>query len=912
MIREVLGKFGRGMSDPELGAALAGVLRPRLRSGLRAVLPRGRVACQPMHFWASRFSVLEQLDAEKDYAEWRELAQQAASAAKAARHGLALELSRDVWPWTAPIDPVELAITIGAGEAVAAMHYTVAPPQPAVEWIWPLDVACFDDAASNRLRDELAGLELARFVTPIRALGATAPIELLVIPASLPDALRTALARSGLPRVQAVLVLGGIAGMRAAIDAAETLRVAANADAVCIAAVPPRRHREFLDAMLAELSHDFDLDVAFAAACRSERLAPPLLIASQGAFARAHLSQWTHHVATRLDRISPISLPDLPRLNLTASPSHQVALHLLRRMPELRFDHEGNEATDIADLGKILRHAKPALEKRERRVQAELYEGEGAEAQQVTQAPLARGRSYALGIWIGPPTGQDLVAPRPFPDDELPDSASGHKLVVVFTAPGILQAPQVQKVHLPNTGESERARFTFTIDEATRVQQLEARITVLHENRVVQTMLLVASIGVGEPVPLELAIESVLRRDLDGVVGRRRFDAAMLFNELAGARSMSVFAGERASLVAIDGGEVANAVQAVAALLEDVTNQPKKYGPPPTKATTELLSDLARRGSLLRQALFEMPEVRDELAEARRIQIIAAKPEAVLPIEACYDPPAPAADATMCPNWEQALSQEQPACSASCPADKRSVVCPVGFWATSRVIERHVYDKKNAKQLGANDFALQSEPTSRQRLPILQGGICAAAAAARAEDPSSVNQAFTTFAATTPPASEVSDWKGWKAEIAGRQPALLLLLSHSDSAHGLSTLVIGAKDAALVTELDQRFVGRGAGPGPIVILLGCSTAVPKPVYESFVTQFRRGGAAVVIGTLCEILGRHAAPIAKALVEQLALAAKESEGAPLGECMTRLRRQLLAQGIPIVLTVIAFGDADWII
>jgi hypothetical protein len=65
----------------------------------------------------------------------------------------------------------------------------------------------------------------------------------------------------------------------------------------------------------------------------------------------------------------------------------------------------------------------------------------------------------------------------------------------------------------------------------------------------------------------------------------------------------------------------------------------------------------------------------------------------------------------------------------------------------------------------------------------------------------------------------------------------------------------------------------------------------------------------VLGTIAEVLGRHAAPVAEQLVRDLYQAIGLGP-VRFGEVMVRLRRTLLARGTPMVLTLAAFGDADW--
>jgi len=304
-----------------------------------------------------------------------------------------------------------------------------------------------------------------------------------------------------------------------------------------------------------------------------------------------------------------------------------------------------------------------------------------------------------------------------------------------------------------------------------------------------------------------------------------------------------------------------------------------------------------------------MPQVRAELERAARIQIVIARPdETTLPLEICYDGVAPGVGATMCPAWRAAL--EAGTCQPACPADRATVVCPVAFWGTHRVIERHAYAKIDAALLAGNAYGLQQEPAvGRARLPIVGGSVCAAADAARAVDAAAVDRAFAEAGEVAGPISEARTWAQWRALI-HQNPSILVLLAHSDLVKTNRALVIGADDTAMISDINPALVGAGGGSGPIVLLLGCSTAIAETAFQSFVAQFRAAGAAIVIGTLCEILGQHAAPIAGQLLAEIQRAHGGREPTPLGDLMPVLRRRLLARGYPIAMAVAPYGDADW--
>ena len=102
-------------------------------------------------------------------------------------------------------------------------------------------------------------------------------------------------------------------------------------------------------------------------------------------------------------------------------------------------------------------------------------------------------------------------------------------------------------------------------------------------------------------------------------------------------------------------------------------------------------------------------------------------------------------------------------------------------------------------------------------------------------------------------------------------------------------------------------------PGPIVLLLGCSTFVPLEKFQTATVSFAQEGAPVVIGTIAPVLGRHAGRTAEALIEALQTvqaAAGSGREVPIGEALRDVRRAMLAKGIIMAMSLAAYGDADW--
>jgi hypothetical protein len=121
---------------------------------------------------------------------------------------------------------------------------------------------------------------------------------------------------------------------------------------------------------------------------------------------------------------------------------------------------------------------------------------------------------------------------------------------------------------------------------------------------------------------------------------------------------------------------------------------------------------------------------------------------------------------------------------------------------------------------------------------------------------------------------------------------------------------IGEASWLPLPQLEQEHVVRENGAPPLVLLLGCETGVPERQFANFVNRLRNRGAAIVVATGAKIHSLHAVPVAKQFLTRIEEAAGKDGDATFGEVMLAVRRQMLADGIPMVLTLNAFGDADW--
>jgi hypothetical protein len=162
----------------------------------------------------------------------------------------------------------------------------------------------------------------------------------------------------------------------------------------------------------------------------------------------------------------------------------------------------------------------------------------------------------------------------------------------------------------------------------------------------------------------------------------------------------------------------------------------------------------------------------------------------------------------------------------------------------------------------------------------------------------------------------VPTWEGWARQVENLRPSLIVTLPHVEpkSQYGVSDyfLEIGGQlqKALTVGEPLAHYVRAGEdGPMPLVLLLGCNTTAPTRPIDSIVGLFRSGGASIVVGTVGNVLGSHAAKVAGELVD--ALFSKATEKArPLGELLLDVKRICVGKKVLMALGVCAFGDADW--
>ncbi len=764
-------------------------------------------------------------------------------------------------------------------------------------WGWPLRIGFLDDPASQRLRAEFErGLPWPDLAEVVAAGAGAPPLDLLFVPDTLTDGLAALLRRP--IRTACVVFLSRLAEpWDRARPLLAALRAQTRASGVAFAQVRAADRAFWLTTVVEMLAHNTGFDVALFDAARMIPSPPPLLFGDRRLIANSELTQVAARIRRQFRRPTAAMAPSLPPLLEAA---------------EIAFDAESGGASDLA---RAARSVQPVLHviARPRFIQARLFDQSDPTTPRQIAGALPAETPIRTDVWIGPAVADAVVANVVFPDAELPPDET-HRLTVVFTELASGREPQVAEIRLPPGVASDACSFLF--NSGPPGQPFAARIAVLHRNRVLQTALLradvVASGQEGDTAPPTLTVEAVVRARIEDLAWRQPFDAALIVNRTdTGRRLLTTVADQR-----VDVREPADLDQLTATLkafLEQVNDDPQAFTDDPDTALGPLLLRLALHGSGLFAELVEN-QAGSALAAAKRLQVISARAEAYLPLEFVYDRETPALDATLCPNARDALRAG--ACPPGCldGIEPESVVCPFGFWSLSKVIERHVHDP-DREDAPDEDFAIRCEPsTGRRRLDPTGPALYAASNRVDGVTAGSIAQVLGALVeATDGRAEQVQDWAAWAAAVALQRPTLLVVLPHlvRNDEFKLPALEVSLAEQLLSAEVKRKHVRAGDETFPIVLLLGCETGDPTLPYEKFPAAFRRQGAAIVLATLTKVIGRHAAPIAARLVTALAARA-EAEECSFGEVLLSLRRDLLAEGIPTVLTLTAYGDADWLL
>ena len=521
------------------------------------------------------------------------------------------------------------------------------------------------------------------------------------------------------------------------------------------------------------------------------------------------------------------------------------------------------------------------------------------------------GKPARVRVFIGLPKASWNASTSAFPAHELPQNEEKWTLNVWLTEPEHIGEPLMREIGLPREGDSDEAAFDFTPRGAGA--SFEARITVMHRGRIIQTAVLRASV---QPDARALQPGSEpriddfipVRQSIGDLEHRRQFDLAFVLNHTSAGQPRAVALSANHAWIA-DLTEAKAVVKKISDKLTPVARSAADFaeGIKGEKGRA-LLIELAREGVLLRRFL-----VRDQLnaagnqpgiAKQEYVQIVSTTHDAAIPFEFIYDFDAPEKTAKLCKKWVKGIDDGK--LPEPCTGHTKDEVCPMGFWALQKVIERHQVSP-NLASAGRAVF-LQSEP-SQSRPELALDGVSVFGASKRVPPTALSALAATIKTATGKKADQAKNWSEWVDAVKRSRPKLLIALAHSDGVGSDAGLEIGGESLADVMVTSSYVFSTDTDPSPLVALLGCDTVGTTDIYGNHARTFRGEGAAIVIATIATVLGEHAATVAESLVAGL-LSKDAKAPTRVGEALRAIKREALLRKQMMPLCLVAYGDADW--
>jgi hypothetical protein len=396
-----------------------------------------------------------------------------------------------------------LCEAVGAGSA----YFPLDPLARTIEWRWPIRIGFLDDPASQQLRSAYdsvsAGSRMVeRLTDAVDMAERQGPVDMLVLPGNLQAAV-SALENSPFPVFgYAVAIPGGDDEAPWSVIESGRSRICdlTQAQAVVLAEAD---FRDWLYKLVRTLAQNETLDQAlFDISYGGPR---PCVWASQPFLTSARLLAFTRRLVAR--ELSPavaeagldLDPETADRLDLRTANGPASVQEILRRLSErihsIGWLNEGDGASVSSEVNRALEaklcesgEPKPIRPRGNRHLQADVFtslHGDEIRMQDVFGA----GRAHVVAVHIGPPTAGTVMPGEFFHEDQLPPTNDGgHLLTVVFFEPALMKEPQVRTVFLPRSGPSQPCRFRLPVSE--EAVEVDARITVLHENRLLQTGLL--------------------------------------------------------------------------------------------------------------------------------------------------------------------------------------------------------------------------------------------------------------------------------------------------------------------------------------------------------------------------------------------------------------------------------------
>jgi hypothetical protein len=588
-------------------------------------------------------------------------------------------------------------------------------------------------------------------------------------------------------------------------------------------------------------------------------------------------------------------------------------------VPSERFDRESYGARIVRDMrldNELGIDLLPEPNAR-RMLQAAIFRDEP----EAVKHAFAAGRRHTVHIWIGDGSTGFLRAETPAGDPALIDR---EHLVNVTEADILLWAddiPMMNRTVKVGAGQlSETAGFDIDVPE--RSKDLTLNVALVIGGRVIQSGVIKGAVtpNGGRPRRTDAVhIRFVVGPELVDLAklidhGIAADDRVMILEHDVGVNHL--FRRELGTMEIV--GLADHFAQALAKLVAAQSDAASATWLKSSKGA-RTFTDIAGCGFDAFQALIGSMALDDN----KRFQGIINAPsvhlalfdrvDSRLMIELVYDRDAPAGKAAWCDDFDQALATGN--CGSCQPYDPTRIVpdqvpvCPAGFWGIRKEIER-INQQRDDDGFPAVIHNRVHDPDEGigglDRLLIGVSDRVDKAKVGRRKPTSVMNERISAVVPHLAPA--VREWTDWRAGVGNSHspPQVLILLTHTEG----TDLELGQADLLSRRNVRTPFVRQPFAtdpPGPILLVLGCSTASNQTELNSFVDAFIAHGASVVIGTVGATLGRFAAPIAG---EIAALLASPDGPKTVGEAVLSARRTSMAEGWVTGLLVTTYSDGTY--
>ncbi len=771
----------------------------------------------------------------------------------------------------------------GADDAdhLAALNPTGIRVVPAIareisrfEWRWPLRVGIAAGPLATRWMKDLEAQQYAGrlFDVRIEEVGpeVTGPLDILIMDGSVAGAAPRDVVRPF--QATCVMMVGDTHDVSAllerASDPATAISVGVPADGVAW-------FKPFIETM----AHDYPIDVAIAGVLPDARVA-----ADPEAAALTAVGRWGQELGQQVGLANHPAAGDVAQIvEQTVYDYEHEGASTLSTMA-VGLESVGFDASVVVD--RATGGAEPApMPQTPPRHGRELLGAFTRDGQLVTSV-LHPHTTYQLVIRIAVPgDGESGV---PFPEAAVP---TGHDAVELLVVVADLDGKVIgrDKIVLPTLDRSlPSTPAVIEVVSGDDRSPLLLRITVLYENRPIQTAAIIAPVrSFGVPGDLVQLIPASLtaRPEPDPEAVVTRADATL---DTRGGAISRIDPG-RDALVALDSGkEILDLLEDKASAVLGVESAPSRLDDPDIR---ELLIGLARDGHELNEMLGDLG-----LDACATIDVIVAPRTRVIPFELAYDGPAPAFTASLCRH------DRHPPVGEPCREASSTVVCPYAFWGMHRVITRTI-QRNQQPNMGTAQPSVQ--PLSLT--PVLYAAADRADTGSRAKrkPTEQVQQALQAGHATV---RRVTTWSDWRSAVPQVEPEMLVVLGHTTPVENREIAIeIGADSRLAQPDVSLEYLGVDGSPAPIVLLVACSSAVRGSPFGTMASKFTEVGAAAVIATLTRLNGRQAAAAAVATVKELR--SRAHAGKMLGAALTDTRRSLLDKGLVVGLLLVAHGEID---